>query len=116
MYFKDHPEILLTHNMVNYLEETFVMESQSWMAPPPRRMKETLFTKHNNTVETLLDNTPPSPHQTGTRVDYRDDHPQTRQQQKLDGRPHSFNSEEDSLSFSTALMILSLAGILHVQV
>ena len=51
---KEHSEILSAQYLVRCLEPGNVCHSITTRETPKRRMKETLFTRHSNTVELIL--------------------------------------------------------------
>ena len=54
---KDHRNLLSAHYLVHCLDTENVCDHITMMDHPPREMKETLFTKHNQTLVPLLANT-----------------------------------------------------------
>ena len=59
---REHSELLAAQYLARCLEPGNVCHFITTRETPKRRMKETLFTKHHNTVEPMMKNTPGNSH------------------------------------------------------
>ena len=98
---KDHLNLLSVQYLVHCLETENVCYHITTMDHPPREMKETLFTRHNQTVVPLLANTKKEPLQAvhtsfiNTSIDNMTDN------RVLKFRPPPINDEEPYLTERT---------------
>ena len=108
---EDHLDLLSAQYLVHYLDTDNVCHHITMMDHPPREMKETLFTRHNQTVLPLLANTKKESLQVihtsfvNTSIDHMTDN------RVINNRPPPINDEEMYLTRRQRVTLLQLCSV-----
>ena len=106
---KEHSELLSAQYLARYLAPGNVSHSITTRETPKRRMKETLFTRHCNTVEPMMlaDNTKTTLHAIHTDAVNKAVKDQ-KKNEVLDDLPHPINDSEKYLTMKVLATLAQL--------